>query len=588
MTDPPGRARDGLRRSLDRLLQGLTALVLLAGVAGLVWEYGYGVSAAGAPRFHRLHLWVVLLFILVKGLRILTAAAPRQYLRSRWLDYTLIFVLGVQFAVYAGLQRTPEFRFLRETGQLGTLAVIYLAVLQIGLLAAFALRSTYFHQALIRLRLRPAQSLALSYLAAIAAGTLLLMLPKAGAEGTPLTPLEAAFTAVSAVSVTGLSVIEPGVRLSILGQWVLLALIQVGGLGILTLTALLAELSGGAVPRERAALARALDADRVEQLGSLVRGVAALTVIIELIGAAALYLAWDRALPGPLLRAHHALFHSVSSFCNAGFALFPGNLERFAGDAPVSLTLMALITAGGLGFGVLRLVLRRGGQAMAGLATDRLTGHARVVLGVSAALIVAGTLLFWLLERNGALAGLAPAERWLAAAFQSVTLRTAGFNTIPLAGIGSITIVLCMLWMMIGGSPGSTAGGCRTTTAAALASGLTRGRTFGVSISRETRLAAARLAGVYLAVFAVATVLLWLAEGRASATLAFESMSALGTVGLSLGETTRLGTPALAVLMVTMVIGRIGPLAVAVALLERAHFGTRTAGGGAADQPRLG
>lgn len=587
---PPTPRRGMLcsRTGCSRLLSALTAVVLFAGLAGLLWEYGFGVDPATATRLHRLHLGVAAAFLVLKLLRIAVAPERVAYLRSHWLDYTLIFVLGVQFVVYLMLQRTPEFRFLRETGQLGALAVVYLAVLQLGLVAAFALRSTYFHRGLIRLRLKPAQSLALSFIVAIVIGTLLLLLPRAGAGGVPLTLREASFTSVSAVCVTGLTVLEPGIRLSTFGQWILLALIQAGGLGILTLTALLVDLSGAAPRAERAALARALDAGRVEELGSLVRSVAALTLVIELIGAGALYLAWAEQIPGRLIRTQYAVFHAISGFCNAGFALFPGNLEHFTSDLAVGLTLIVMITAGGLGFGVLSALLQRGLRASVGLSIPRLSNHARIVLATSGLLLVAGAVLFWACERGGVLAGLPPAQQWLAAVFQSATLRTAGFNTVPFAAIAPATILLCLLWMAIGGSPGSASGGCKTTTVAVLASGLTRGRVLGVAIAPETFRAAARLAGTYAAAFVGATLALCLLEGRWTGSLVFESMSALGTVGLSLGETTRVGDPALVVLMITMVIGRIGPVVAAMALVAPGHVKVIAGPADRAGQPRLG
>ncbi len=398
----------------------------------------------------------------------------------------------------------------------------------------------------------------------------MLLLPAATPAGQPIGVIDALFTSTSAACVTGLTVRDTGTGFTPFGQGVILALIQLGGLGIMTLSLLVFTLGGRLSIGQLSLLEQTLAAPGSPDLRRLVRLVFTSTFAAEGVGATLLYLRWNDTL-GPARAAWYALFHSVSAFCNAGFALFPDNLMSWRGDWTVNLVVMVLIVLGGLGF-LVQHDLRHTRWHLRGLGL-----HSRLALAVTAILVAAGTFALWALEGRGSFATMSPLERFQAALFQSVTARTAGFNTIDFATLAPASLLLVMLLMFVGGSPGSCAGGIKTTTAAVLAL-TTRARLGGrqhVNAFHRTlppRLVQTAFALTSLAFTAAATgvFLLLLLEGEAVRAgrcspldLAFEAVSALGTVGLSTGITPRLGDGARLVVTALMFVGRVGPLTLA-------------------------
>ncbi len=406
-----------------------------------------------------------------------------------------------------------------------------------------------------------------SFLLLIAVGTGLLLLPASTPAGQPITVVDALFTATSAACVTGLAVRDTGTGFTLFGQGVILALVQLGGLGIMTLSLLVFTLGGRLAISQLSLVEQTLAAPGSPDLRRLVRLVFVTTFGAEAIGALLLALRWRESL-GPARAVWYGLFHAVSAFCNAGFSLFADNLVGWRSDWPVNLVVIALIVLGGLGFLVLHDLRRTGGRF------GRLGLHARLALSMTAILVAGGTLALWGIEGRSSFAAMSPGERFQASLFQSVTARTAGFNTVDLATLAPASLLLLMLLMFVGGSPGSCAGGIKTTTAAILAL-TTRARLGGrqhVNLFHRTlppRLVQTAFALTSLAFAAAALglfVLLLLEapgvrEGRFSPLdLAFETISALGTVGLSTGTTPRLGEGARLVLSALMFVGRVGPL----------------------------
>lgn len=421
----------------------------------------------------------------------------------------------------------------------------------------------------------PPTYLALGLLGAIAVGGALLRLPAAHA-GATVGWIDAFFTATSAVCVTGLATVDIGTRFTRFGQAVILALIQFGGLGIMTVgtvvlaalgqrpTAVLRELLRGYAGHTPAIRAR-----------DVFRTIMLATLTIELAGAALLLAAFARDLP-LAQAAWMALFHSVSAFCNAGFGLLPDNLSRYAGRPLVNLTVMALIVAGGLGFVVLVEVhhwLRRRRDPAA--IPLRLSLHSRVVLVGTALAIVGGTAGILLLEWTHALAGRPLGEKLLIGAFQSVTARTAGFNTIDIATLGNPTLLLLMLLMFVGAGPGSMAGGIKLTSAASLLAlvrhrlrGSREPRLFGRAVGASTLDRSVVLATLALLLIVSAVGVIEVIHGREPAlgvradflAVVFEAVSAFGTVGLSMNLTPLLPDGAKVVIIVLMFAGRLGPL----------------------------
>jgi trk system potassium uptake protein TrkH len=417
----------------------------------------------------------------------------------------------------------------------------------------------------------PSRLIVVSFATLALFGGVLLTFPGASAGPGPVAPLDALFTATSATCVTGLIVLDTPNAFSPFGQAVILLLIQVGGLGIMTLSTFGALMLGGSLGlRGERALAEMLDLQTAPTAYRLTRFIVLSTLAVEAVGAVGLALCYHREGFAVGESIWRGTFHAVSAFCNAGFALQSDSIVMFQ-DSPVPVLLHAvLITLGGLGFVVLAAVWTRVARRE---RRRPLPVQVRTVLAVSAVLLAAGTLLYAVCEWDRTLAGLAVPDKLVNALFQSVTLRTAGFNSVDFTELRSATAFFIILFMFVGASPGSTGGGIKTTTAAvllaAIRSTVRRGEPaalFQREVSREIVYRSLAIAIISLTVVALGLFLLLLFEPQPFLDLAFEAMSAFGTVGLSLGATARLGPAGKLIIIAVMFIGRIGPLTVALLL----------------------
>ena len=418
--------------------------------------------------------------------------------------------------------------------------------------------------------------LTLGFLALILLGTVLLALPIAAKSGQSIGLFDSLFTSTSAVCVTGLVVVDTGTTFSLFGQIVLIVLIQVGGLGFMVFATMLMVMLGRKISiRGRMLIRESMNASSLSDLGSLTMLYLLLSLTIELVGAVTLCFRFV-----PLYGWKHgtwmALFHSVSAFCNAGFDLF-GNyasLTAFSGDPLVLLTVASLIILGGLGFSVI-LETARNRQGFRNLSL-----HTRIVLMTTLVLLLAGTVFYWIVERTNAetLAGCSEGEKILNAFFQSVTMRTAGFNSFDLSGFRDGSKLFSSLLMIIGASPASTGGGIKTTTIATLTLlmlSVVRGesevnvarRRLSDDISRR----ALTVSVLFLTTLLTGTLIISLIEnGRFPLDdILFEASSAMGTVGVSAIGTPNLSSASRAVLLPMMFLGRVGPLTLAVAVAKR-------------------
>ncbi len=422
--------------------------------------------------------------------------------------------------------------------------------------------------------MRPGVLILLSFLSVIVLGTLVLMLPVSTAAGSiPL--IDALFTATSAVCVTGLVAVDTGATYTGIGQLVVLLLIQIGGLGVMTISVALFRLIGRAIPfRHRMAVQDVFSHTPRQDILKLLRNMFIFTAAAELVGAAFLWLRWYGDLPF-LKAAWFGVFHSISAFCNAGFSLFSDNLMGYSSSYTVNFTICALIVIGGIGFPVLHdlyLYFRRKGEKR-----PRLAVQTKTVLITTAILIVGGALIIAALERRTMGGHESTAHRILAPLFQSITCRTAGFNTVDIGALGDATLLLMIFLMFVGASPGSTGGGVKTTTLAVISaftlSRLKKSRRvnmFKKSIPDET---VTRSASLMLVAMGLITVVLFMVLlGNAASQLGasgyqrpflaylFETVSAFGTVGLSMGVTPGLTTWSKAWIIIMMIIGRVGVL----------------------------
>lgn len=427
----------------------------------------------------------------------------------------------------------------------------------------------------MRLKLSHTQIIALGFLILIGLGTLLLSLPIATADGQRAPLLTTLFTAVSASCVTGLVLQDTATYWSAFGKTVIILLIQIGGLGVMTISTLFFLLLRRRVGlRQREVLTESINTTAVGDILRLFRLIMLGTAAMELAGALLLSV---RFIPrfGFGQGVAYALFHAISAFCNAGFDLM-GVLEpyssftAFSGDWLVNLTLIALIVVGGLGFLVWDDLLKNG------FRIRRYCFQTRVVLTSTAVLLLGGTLLIWLMERNATAAGLPAGEQVLTSLFGSVTARTAGFNTVDTGAMSDGGKLVTILLMFVGGSPGSTAGGVKTTTIAVIlvmaANSVTHNASpvlLGRRIPDGVLHKAVSVVVINLGFALVGTLILCGVQGLPLTDVLFECFSAIGTVGMTTGITRDLSTLSALTVAVLMFAGRVGSVSFAMALVER-------------------
>jgi len=407
------------------------------------------------------------------------------------------------------------------------------------------------------------------FLAVILAGTGLLMLPAASASGQAALFSEALFTAASAVCVTGLVVRDTATFWSPFGKSVILLLIQTGGLGVVTMATLLTVLAGRPVSlRQKSILKDSVSAFQTGGIIRFTRFMLLVTLGAETVGALCMFPVFAGEF-GPAKGAGMAVFHSVSAFCNAGFDLMGeraafSSLTWYADSVPVNLTIMGLIIVGGIGFHTMEEM----GEHR--FHISRYSLQSKMILAAGGLLMFIPAVLFWFFEYEG----LPAAPRLLASLFQSVTTRTAGFNTMDFGKMSEPAQLLVILLMITGGAPGSTAGGIKTTTVAVLAVSAVsvfRRRDTDVAFGRRIPVSAVRNAAailaVYGAVFLLTAALICRAEHLSLLPCMFEAASAIGTVGLSLGITPGLGTFSRMLLVFLMIFGRVGGLTLVYAAI---------------------
>ena len=416
-------------------------------------------------------------------------------------------------------------------------------------------------------RVTPAQIIITGFLLLILSGTLLLMLPFATREPGSASFVDALFTATSATCVTGLILHDTVQYWTPFGQAVILLLIQVGGMGVVTMAVAIFMFSGKKIGlKQRWVMQESIAAPQVGGIVRMTGFILKTALAIEGVGAVLLAIRFCPQM-GFFKGLWYAVFHSVSAFCNAGFDLMGeetaySSLTAYVGDPLVSLTIAGLIVVGGLGFITWQDIF----QHHRHLRAYRL--QSKLILVTTAGLLLGGLLFFGLYEfQLPQWEGLSTGEKVLAAAFQSATPRTAGFNTVDLTALSAPSQLLMILLMLTGGSPGSTAGGFKTTTLAVLllsALAVFRRRSkahcFGRRLAEPALRNASAIFLLYLVLFLTGGTLICCLEGIPMMSALFEAASAIGTVGLSLGVTPELGTVSRIILIFLMYVGRVGGL----------------------------
>lgn len=419
------------------------------------------------------------------------------------------------------------------------------------------------------------QIISLGFFLIIIIGALLLSLPisSRSRQATPF--LDCLFTATSASCVTGLVTVDTYQNWSLFGQCVILVMIQIGGLGFMTIATFFFILIKKKLGlRERQVLSESINTPEIGGILQLAKRIIAVTAVIEGAGAALLSIRFCK-LFGPVKGIFYGVFHSVSAFCNAGFDLFGSygafsSLTPFVGDVLVNIVIMCLIIIGGLGFLVWDDVLNYGIK----LRKYRL--HSKIVLFISAILVFGGAVILFFTEKDYSNSGFGIGERILASLFGSVTARTAGFNTVDTASLSPSGKIITTVLMFIGGSPGSTAGGIKTTTFITLLlfgfSYIRKNNSFGMfgrRIGADTLEKATAVFVTNLSLMLVSSVVICAADGLPVTDVIFETTSAVATVGMSTGITRSLSTVSRITIIFLMYCGRVGSLSFAGALAER-------------------
>lgn len=418
-------------------------------------------------------------------------------------------------------------------------------------------------------KLSLSRKLILGFMATIIVGTLLLMLPISTTSGEGLDFLTALFTITSAVCVTGLSVIDISKVLSIPGQKFLLIFIQLGGLGIMTFSSFIFLLIKKKITYEEKELLK--EERNIEDIGGILKFLKKIIITVAIIeGIGSFFLTIKFLEEMPIRRAiYFGIFHSISAFCNAGFSLFTTGLEKYSDSIIINLTIAYLIIIGGIGFGVIDSLVKN-----IRYKNKKLHLTAKVAILISCFLTFLGMILFFLFERNNpeTIGNLDFGHQIIASFFQSVTTRTAGFNTVPIGNLESSSIFLFCILMFIGASPGSTGGGIKTTTIGVLifyVYSIVKKREHTVIFNRridwEVMNRAIAILIISLLYVIIIIMIMLTVENFESEAIIFEVISAFGTVGLSVGITPDLGVISKILIICTMFLGRLGPMTFALA-----------------------
>ena len=425
-------------------------------------------------------------------------------------------------------------------------------------------------------KLQPVQILSIGFVLLIVTGGIILSLPISSAMGEFTNLLDSLFIATSAVCVTGLVTVDTGTHWNAFGQTIIILLIEIGGLGFMSLTTFLAVLLGKKITlRERLIMQEAMNTFNIQGLVKMVKYVIGFTFGIQFFGALILS---TQFIPefGFIKGSLYSLFHSISAFCNAGFDLM-GNYDSLTGhynNPAILITIAFLIIIGGLGFTVWLELYNYNYKGI-----KKMSVHSKIVILVTTVLVIGGTVLMFLLEYNNpdTLGPMGVMDKIINSFFASVTPRTAGFNSISASGMTTAGKFLTIILMFIGGSPGSTAGGLKTATfgliiltVVSVVKGREDTEAFGRRFSKELVYKAFAIFFVLLGLVIIATMILSITEtGESLLDLLYEVTSAIATVGISTGVTQRLSSAGKVIILILMYFGRVGPLTVALAITSK-------------------
>ena len=428
----------------------------------------------------------------------------------------------------------------------------------------------------------PGRTILFSFLSVIILGSILLSTPYATSDNIKISFIDAFFTSTSAVCVTGLIVQDTAIRFSLFGKIVILLLIQAGGLGIMIMSYFASFMIGKKISiDEKLTMSYVLNVNDMRRISSSIYKIIIITFIIELVGVAFLYFDFAAIFGHGKKAIFFSCFHSVSAFCNAGFALFSNSMMDFKNDLSLNMVISLLIIFGGLSFGVIfnlfEVISSKLKRSIVGeYRYTKLSINTKIVLIYTGILLFSGMVIFYFFEHKYILLEKNLGTQYLSAFFQSVTLRTAGFNTLDIMKLQLNTVLIMIIFMFIGGAAGSTAGGVKVNTIGVIVSYLKtilKNRTnliiMNQHIRKRTINKAFLLVFLGIIVIFLGTLILSVTENFPLEKILFEVVSAFGTVGLSMGVTFFLSSIGKIVIIVIMFVGRIGPLTLILALSNK-------------------
>ncbi len=558
-------------------------IVSIIAITAIIYQNGFPQTARYNSLTESVIGFSLIFYVLKFSVRIFYDFHPVDFIRQNRFEAILLSLIVVDQLISMVTGSHLVQQFMKAIGFPGIHAY-YNLFIQFYIFLIIAIELGKAGRYIDKIHIGPSGLLALSFIFIIVAGTGLLLLPEMTVSG--ISPIDALFTSTSACCVTGLVVVDTSVCFTLKGQTVIMMLIQVGGLNIISFATLFASFyRNSAGIRMQSLIKDLVSTDKLSNTRELLQKIFLYSICIEFAGAMLLYITWPNELIFRNIgeKIYFSVFHSVSAFNNAGFGLFTDNLYEITVRHAYNLQLViaALIFLGGIGFIVLEDIFGLKNRRERRLVKwKRLQTHSRIALYTSAILIASGAVVFYLVEYNRSLSGYGAYGSIVASIFQSVTCRTAGFNTVDFNHLGQPVLIFMMFLMFIGASPGSTGGGIKTTTfSVILRSAISniKGRKnveiVKHTISGNTINKAYSIALFSISLIFISTFVLSVTEpDKSFLSLLFEEISAFGTVGLSTGITSTLSLAGKAIIILTMYVGRIGTLTLALAITKRVVY----------------
>lgn len=549
----------------------------ILGIASIIIEYGFYLSKELETVLHYTNIAVIIIFLIYQFTQVFIRDEKLQYIKNHKIEFIISVLIVLEFILYIF-----GYSIIQRIGiafNIGDATLLYIIIVQFIIVLEFLLGGIRYNQKLLQSKIHPARLFVSSFIFTILIGTLFLMLPKATVNQN-LSFIDALFTSTSSVCVTGLIVFDTAAHFTRFGQTVILILIQIGGLGLVTFTTFFAIfLAGGLGMRERVVLQDFLGSQNLSHIGRVISIVIFLTIGIEAIGAILLFQGISTQIESFDEAVYVSVFHSVSAFCNAGFSIFSNNLmEPVIGDGYFFKGVISLLViAGGLGYPtIINIFRKRIFGSLPERLKNRITLQTKIVLLATISLIIFGTVMTYFCEYSYSLNNLSNFEKLFHSYFQSVSARTAGFNTIPVSQFSISTTVLYFFLMYIGASPGGTGGGIKTTTFAIIILSFwafirnDKNVNFVQRSIKNIVVIKALLISIFaLFLIAAGVFLLTISDGdKTLLDISFEAFSAFGTVGLSRGITPFLSATGKVVIILLMFVGRIGPLTLMFSIIK--------------------